>query len=60
MNADVYYYNGFFIQKDKAGDGYNVFKGFQIFDEGIQSVKQAMEAIDEYKAHREICLPWEE
>ena len=60
MEANVYYYNGFFIQKDKAGEGYNVFKGFQIFEEGIETISKAMEAIDEYKADRENRLPWEE
>ena len=60
METEVYFYNGFFIKKDKAGDGYNVFKGFQIFDEGIKTIKKAMESIDRYKAERENRLPWEE
>lgn len=60
MKPEVYFYKGFFIQKDICGDGYNIFKGYQLYDEGYATLKKAVEEVDNYISSRENNLPWEE
>lgn len=48
----LWFYKGLFIAKDIAGDGYNIYHGKQVLDEGYASLQKAKEAIDE--------IPWEE
>lgn len=42
----MYYYKGYFIAKDIAGDGWNILRGKHIIDEGYANIKAAMIAID--------------
>ncbi len=43
----MYYYRGYFIARDLAGDGWNIIKNKQIVDEGYASLRSAVIAIDE-------------
>ena len=43
--TELYIYKGLFIAKDIAGDGYNIYQGHEVLDEGYASLKKAMEAI---------------
>lgn len=43
---ELWFYKGLFIAKDIAGDGYNIYQGHTVLDEGYASLKEAMAAID--------------
>lgn len=43
----MYYYRGYFIAKDIAGDGWNILKDGKIVDEGYATIRSAVVAIDE-------------
>lgn len=61
MKSKVYFYKGYFIQKDRGGNGWNIYGRHTIpFEEGVASLNQAKEEIDEYIKSRENKLPWEE
>ena len=43
----MYYYRGYFIARDLAGDGWNILRIGKIIDEGYASIRNAVIAIDE-------------
>lgn len=49
----MWYYRGYFIARDIAGDGWNILKNGKIVDEGYASIRSAVIAIDEIEQMEE-------